>query len=116
MLRAAAEGEPIQTVRGDGRQLFDVSRLAKVVRLLTRTENPHPTYTCVDRDVLTWERIARRVVAASSSSSPVNVLPSEDAKPPPRFRTERVESLLGGPSSAEHAVAEHIGYLRSNPP
>lgn len=113
MLRAAAEGDPIPTVRGDGRQLSDVSTLARVVRLLTRTKAPHPTYTCVDRDVLTWERVARTVVAASGSSSTVVVLPSDDAKPPPRFRTERVESLLGGPSSAEHALAEHIGHLRS---
>jgi UDP-glucose 4-epimerase len=111
MVSAAAEGSPVAAVRGEGRQFSDVSTVARAVRLLTRTENPHPTYICVDRDILTWERVARMVVACLNSPSKVCVVPRDTSEPIPRFRTERVETLLGGPSNAEGALLEHIRHL-----
>lgn len=112
MVRAAAGGRPIEVVRGEGRQLAAVTTVARAVRLLTRAEAPHPTYLCVDRDILTWERVARMVVACLESPSEVRVLPRDGSASVPRFRTERIESLLGGPSSAERALLEHIRQLR----
>ncbi len=114
MVRAAAEGRPVVTVSGEGRQFSDVSTVARAVRLLTRSENPHPTYTCVDREILTWERIARMVVASLHSSSSVRVAPRDSAEPIPRFRTDRIEDLLGGPSNAAGALLEHIRQLRAS--
>lgn len=112
MVRAAVEGRPIEVVRGEGRQLTDVSTVARAVRLLARAEDPHPTYLCVDRDVLTWERVARMVVEALDSPSEVRVVPRDDSEPIPRFVTERIESLIGGPSHAEGALLGHIRQLR----
>jgi UDP-glucose 4-epimerase len=109
--RAAAEGSPVVTVEGEGRQFSSVSMLAKVVRILTRLEEPHPTYICVDRDVLTWERVARMVVACLGSPSNVRVVPRDTCEPIPRFRTERIESLLGGVAPAEGALLEHVRHL-----
>ena len=113
MLHAASEGSPVETVREEGRQLSDVWTVARAIRLLTRAENPHPTYICVDRDILTWERVARRVVAWLGSPSSVRVVPRTASGPIPRFRTDRVESLLGGPSNAERALLEHVRHLAS---
>ncbi len=111
MVAAAAEGRPIEVVGGEGRQLSDVATVAKVTRLLARAEDPHPTYFCVDREVLTWERIARTVVACLGSTSEVRVLPREGDGPVPRFRTERLEGLLGGPADARDALVAHIRHL-----
>jgi UDP-glucose 4-epimerase len=108
---AAAEGRPIEAVCEEGRQFSDVSTLARVVRLLTRTENPHPAYICVDRDIITWERIARLVVRCLNSPSEVRILPRDTQGPIPRFRTERLEQLTGGPSDAEGALLAHIRHL-----
>jgi UDP-glucose 4-epimerase len=111
MVRAATEGSPLAVVRGEGRQLADVAMVAKVTRLLTRAESPHATYVCVDRDVLTWEHVARMVVACLRSPSEVHVRPRATSEPVPRFRTDRVESLLGGPASAQRALVEHVRLL-----
>ena len=111
MVAAAGEGRPIETVRGEGRQLCDVSTVARAIRLLTRAESPHSTYTCVDREIFTWERVAQMVVGCLSSPSDVVVLPSEREGPVPRFRTERIEGLLGGPSDADGALLAHIRHL-----
>src|SRR5690606_17535591 len=74
MVAAAVEGHSIDVVRGQGRQLTDVATLARVTRLLTRAAGPHPTYLCVDREILTWERVAEMVVEQTCSKSRVNVL------------------------------------------
>ncbi len=111
MMAAAGEGRPIETVRGEGRQLADVAAVAGAIRLLTETENPHPTYLAVDRDVVTWERVARTVVASLNSSSEVRVLPRAGRGPVPRFRTGRIEALLGGPLDAEAALLAQIRHL-----
>jgi UDP-glucose 4-epimerase len=111
MVAAAAEGRPIEAVRGEGRQFSDVSTVARVVRLLTTAENPHPTYICVDRDIITWERVGRLVVGCLNSLSEVRVLPHDTQGPIPRFRTERLERLNGGPSGAEGALLAHIRHL-----
>lgn len=114
MVRTAGEGRPITVERGEGRQFSDVSAVARAIRLLTRKENPHPTYVCAERDVLTWERIAHMVVAATNSVSQVYAVPRDNPEPVPRFRTERIESLLGGPSHSEGALLEHIRHLLSS--
>lgn len=111
MVAAAAEGRPIDVVRGEGRQFSDVSMVARLVRLLTTAENPHPTYVCVDRDIITWEQVAQLVVGCLKSRSEVRVLPRDTHDPIPRFRTERLERLTGGPSSAEAALLAHIRHL-----
>lgn len=111
MVGAAAEDRPIEVVGGEGRQFSDVSTVARVVRLLTTAENPYPAYTCVDRDIITWERVARLVVGCLNSLTEVRVLPHDTQGPIPRFRTERLEHLNGGPSDAEGALLEHIRHL-----
>jgi len=111
MVAAAAKGHPIEVVRGEGRQFTDVSAMARIVCLLTRAENTHATYICVDRDFLTWEQIARNVVEGLSSQSEVRVLPREAAMAIARFRTDRIEGLLGGPMNAEGALLAHIRRL-----
>lgn len=109
MVAAAAEGRPIEVLRGEGRQFSDVRTVARLVRLLTTTANPHSAYICVDRDAITWERVARLVVACLNSASEVRVLPHQG--PMHRFRTDRLEGLIGGPSDAEEALMAHILYL-----
>ncbi len=111
MVVAAAAGRPIEAVRAEGRQFSDVSAVARVVRLLTRTENPHPTYICVDRDIITWERVARLVVGCLNSPSEVHVLQHHTQGQIPHFRTERLERLNGGPSDAQGALLAHIRHL-----
>jgi UDP-glucose 4-epimerase len=111
MVGAASKGRPIEAVRGEGRQFSDVSMVARVVRLLTTVENPHSAYICVDRNIITWEQIARLVVACLNSLSEVRVLPHDTTGPIPRFRTERLEHLNGGPSDAEGALMVHIRHL-----
>lgn len=113
MVTAAVEGRPIDVVCGGGRQFTDVTTLARVTRLLTRAANPHPTYVCVDREILTWERIAEMVVEGTGSRSDVNLLEPKAMTPVPRFRTDRLEGLLGGPSDARDAMKAHIAHLAS---
>jgi nucleoside-diphosphate-sugar epimerase len=111
IVAAAAEARTIEVIEEEGRQLSDVATVAKVTRLLAGLEAPHPTYICVDREILTWERIARIVVECLDSRSEVRVLPRKTPLPIPRFRTERIEGLLGGPEDARDALRAHIRYL-----
>lgn len=110
MVTAAMRAAPIEVTGGDGRQFCDVATLAKVTRVLADLENPHPTYICVDSDVLTWEWIARTVVACLDSPSEVRVLPVKEV-PIPRFRTTRIEEVLDGPMDSRDALVAHIRQL-----
>lgn len=109
LVAAAVEGRPLEVVAGEGRQWSDVAMVAKVVRLLTRAEAPPSTCLCVDREPLDWEQIARMVVGCLGSTSEVRVQPETAA--PARFRTARLEALLGGPADARGALAAHVRYL-----
>lgn len=111
MVAAALDARPIEVVIGEGRQLSAVTTVARVTRLLVSAEAPHSTYLCVDREVLTWEQIARTVVTVLGSPSEVRVLPPQSPGPIPRFRTERVEGLLGEPADARASLAAHIRHL-----
>ena len=111
MVTAAVEGRAIEVVQNEGRQFVDVRTVAKAIRLLTRVENPHPTTICVDRDPILWERVAQTVVDCLGSRSEVQCVPRKSAAPVPRFRTERVEELLGGPLDAHEALQKHIRHL-----
>jgi nucleoside-diphosphate-sugar epimerase len=111
MVAAATEGRPITVTAGEGRQLSDVATVAKVTRLLSGIENPHATYLCADREILSWEWIARKVVACLSSPSEVRVLPPKANGSIPHFRTERLEELLGGSTDARAALEAHIHHL-----
>lgn len=110
MVAAALQGRPIDVTHGDGRQFCDVATLARVIGALVRLDEPHPTYACVDTEICTWEWIARNVVACLSSGSEVRVGPAKDG-PIPRFRTERVEELLGHPIDSRDAIMGHIRQL-----
>ncbi|MFO0579682.1 MAG: NAD(P)-dependent oxidoreductase [Polyangia bacterium] len=111
MVTAAVDGRSIDVVRGEGRQFTDVTMFARVTRLLIRAAAPHPTYVCVDREILTWERIAEMVVEGTGSRSPVNLVEPDAPTPVPRFRTDRLEGLLGGPADARDAMKAHIAHL-----
>lgn len=111
IVHAATKGEVITVTRGEGRQFSDVSTVARAVQLLTRREKPHPTWLCVDRELITWERVARMVVESLASPSRVEVMMTPDIGPTPRFRTERIEHLLGGPTNALGSMMEHILQL-----
>lgn len=110
MVDAARRGLPIDARGGEGRQFCSVSALARAVRLLTREPAPLPVYVCVARDVLSWAQVARLVVATTGSSSAVRV-DGADSVPVPRFRTERIESLLGMRIDAADALRAHIRHL-----
>ena len=111
MVAAARNGRAIDVVKGEGRQFSDVATVARVLRLLTRTRDPHPTYLCVDHDVVSWSWVAQAVVDCLDPSGEVRITPREASGPVPRFRTERVEELLGGPSDARDALVAHIRHL-----
>lgn len=111
MVGAGVEGRAIEVSEGEGRQLSDVAMVARVVRRLARVDDPHPTYLCLEREPHTWEAIARTVVAELGSGSEVRVLDREAREPIPRFRTDRVDSLLGGPCDADAALVEHVRHL-----
>jgi nucleoside-diphosphate-sugar epimerase len=111
MVAAAAEDRSIEVVSGDGRQFCDASVLARAVRLLTVAEHPHPTYICVDRDIITWERVARLVTGCLKSEGEIRVFPRDTRVPDYSFRTARLEYLTGGPSGAEGALLAHIRHI-----
>jgi UDP-glucose 4-epimerase len=111
MVAAAMEARPIEVVANEGRQFCDVVTIAKVVGLLTSLENPHTAYICVDRAIMTWEWIARTVVACVGSQSEVRILPRLINGQVPAFCTDRLEHLVGGVPDARGALIEHIRYL-----
>jgi UDP-glucose 4-epimerase len=110
MVVAASAGHPIDAGRGEGRQFSDVSMIATVVCTLTHRVDPYQSYICVDRNVITWERVAQLVVRTLNSPSQVRVRPTE-TETIPRFRTERCEELYGSPAHAESALSAHIRHL-----
>ena len=111
MVTAAAAGHPIEVVRGAGRQFLDVAALATGIGRLLTADEPHATYLCVDRRLLTWEQVAQVVLGVLESTSEVRVVAGEERQPAPRFRSVRFEALLGGPSDAESALRAHIRHL-----
>lgn len=111
MVEAAADGRCIDVVRDEGRQLTDVTMLARVVHLVLCVAQPRPTYLCVDRELITWHQIAAMAIEATGSKGSVNVLEPTSPQPAPRFRTDLLESLLGGPSDARVALKAHIAHL-----
>ena len=111
MVAAALEGLPLRAVRGEGRQYSDVNTVSRAVVRLTTVASPHPTYLCLDRDIITWERVAQLVTEVTHSRSDVMLLDRDSSGPVPRFRVERLESLLGAPSDSRAAMKLHIAHL-----
>lgn len=113
MVMAAQEGRPIEFIRAEGRQFTSVSDLARVIRLLTEAANPYPTYLCVDRNIITWERIAKMVLEATGSPGKLGLIEptATTLTPTPHFRADRLESLLGEPLDARDALKAHIAHL-----
>ncbi len=112
MVAAATAGRPITVERADGRQFSDVAAVGRSVSLLTGMDDPEPAYICVDREVITWERVASLAIECLGSSSEIRVVPNQGQGAIPHFRTDRFERLIGGPSDASRALTEHIRYLR----
>lgn len=111
LLAAARAGQPIEVVQGGGRQLTDVLELARSIRILTTLEDPESTYLCVDRSLTPWEEIARGVAECVDPPSEVRVLPPPEPTSTPRFRTARIERLLGDSSAAGASLRAHLEAL-----
>lgn len=111
IVATAMQGLPIHVVRGDGRQFSDVATVSRAVTRLTTAPSPEATYLCLDRDLTPWEQVARSAIAATASRSELVLLDRAEATPVPRFRTERLERLLGGPSDSREALRGHIAHL-----
>ena len=111
MVRAARAGEPISVVQNAGRQLSDVRRVAQLATALCRIDAPRPAYMAVEREITTWEEIARTVVRVLNSQSEVRVTAAPADFAPPRFRTDHSDAVLGGPSSALAALVAHLRHV-----
>jgi nucleoside-diphosphate-sugar epimerase len=115
LVTAAHEGRVLEGPADEGRQLSDVRGVARAARLVSEIDRPHGTYLCVGRDILEWAWIARQVLASvcPESSSELRVAPSgrRPGAPIPRFRTDRIDGLLGGPMDARAALIAHIETL-----
>ena len=109
MVRNARTGQTIYADYGDARQWSDVRSVAKATAFLAEKSAPHPTYLCMDPDPCSWERIAHTVVELLHSPSAVVVPPQKG--PPPRFRTERIQALLGETTEAWGALFAHLRCL-----
>lgn len=111
MVAAARAGAPVRVTRGDGRQLAAVDDVTRtIVRLLT-IDAPLPTYLCMDRALTSWEAVARVVVEVAGTGSDVTVEEPVDRAPAPRFRVDRLEALLGGPTDAREALGAQVRAL-----
>lgn len=110
MVKAALAGRPIETNKGEGRQWTDVAVAAKTIGILVSAPNPFPTYLCVDREIIEWEKIAHLVVTFLRSKSEVHIV-AQQSEAPCVFNTSRIASLLGKPADATAAISDHIRYL-----
>lgn len=110
---AARQGLPLRVVRGEGRQLSDVGVVARTLTRLTTLPEPAPTYLCMESAPTPWEQVARWAIAAARSPSAL-VVEEGEASPPPRFRVDRLEALLGGPTEARPALQAHLLHLLGN--
>jgi nucleoside-diphosphate-sugar epimerase len=115
MVAAAMENRPIVVPREHGRQFSDVCAVAQVIRVLTTLEAPLPAYICLDREVIAWESIAQLIVDTLGSASEVRVQPDAAPGAAPRFLTERIERLNGGPIPSQAALLAHIRHLAQIP-
>ncbi|MSP56779.1 MAG: NAD(P)-dependent oxidoreductase, partial [Myxococcales bacterium] len=111
MVSASLAGRSLHAARGEGRQFSDVAAVSRAVVRLTAAANPHPTYLCLDRDIIIWVPVARMVIEAAGSRSQFVPGDEDSSAPVPRFRVERLERLLGGPSDALEALKAHIAHL-----
>lgn len=109
IVAAVREGRPVEVTEGEGRQWSDVSVVATVIRRLLSVVVPPPTLICVDRQLCTWDQIARWAGEYLGQTPSLTILPSTVAVP--RFRTARVEGLLGSPASAQEALRAHLRQL-----
>lgn len=107
----ALASRPLEVNALEGRQFTEAIALARAVLLVLTAEEPHSTYICVDREVITWERVAREVIARVGSDSEVLLQNSCKADETPRFNTGRIEKLLGSSLDASEAIKAHVDYL-----
>jgi len=106
-IRTARTGEPIRVASGDGRQFVSVVELARFYAALVRSDPARETYIAVSPSLVTWEWIAREVVAAVGCGTVL----VEDEVTPPRFDVSKIQRDFGLTFDAESALKEHIRYL-----
>ena len=112
---AARRGDPLEVVGGAGRQFVAAEDVARAVAVAIDESSPPGTYLCVDREITTWESIARRAVTVAGSSSEVIVAAPASDGPAPRFSDDRLAALLGGSLDSRDAMERHLAHLAGRP-
>lgn len=111
LVEDALAGRPVAVPSEAGRQFSDVRAVSRAVSRALVVADPHPTYLCVDREPITWDEVAELVIAAAGSTTRRAASPPGRAASVPRFRTDRVETLLGGAMSAREALKLQVEHM-----
>lgn len=107
---AARAGLPLRVARNDGRQFIAARDVAEVYARALEGDGGRRTLLAVSRDLVTWEEIARAIVARVGRGEVV-VEDTGLAPEPFVFDTQALEDSLGLVLSARDAVMEHIAFL-----
>ena len=86
----ALMGRTIRVDAGTGRQLTDISALARTVRLALTEQDPYPIYNCVDRNIITWDWIANEALKLAGASSQLCFARTGPSMTAPTFSTAKI--------------------------
>jgi nucleoside-diphosphate-sugar epimerase len=115
LVDAARRGEALRVMRGEGRQFVAAEDVARAVVLAIEEPRTSGTYLCVDREITSWESIARRAAELMQSKSGVVTEDGPADTVIPRFDDTRVAALLGGPLDSRAAMESHLKHMASAP-
>lgn len=111
-IEKSRRGEPITVTRHDGRQFIAAADLARVYAAALESGGGRETFLAADRELITWEEIARETVRVVGSGE---VIVTESTERPGRFDVGKLERAFGLAFSARDAVREHIAHLAARP-
>lgn len=109
IVRRAKKHQEIVLLAGDGTQFVSAPDLARLFEAVLCSSDNREIYYGLGADFVSWESIARKVIALTGSSSTIRLTGSPTA--PCLFSLGKIRDKFGFTFDAEPYLSEHLEHL-----
>jgi UDP-glucose 4-epimerase len=111
IVKISLQNEDIEVIRYDGTQFIYAGDLATLFTAVLDSTVNKQIYLGLGTEFITWEEIARTVVAITGSKSRILVVDKDYNKEPRYYLVDKIKKHFKLSCKARDKISEHIAYL-----